>query len=158
MLAVYVSEDLTATSGLHEVTADPIIKYYRTVHEWQPAILTPEESAELAELPQLTPQPRHPDGDALARDERALREDGRRTHEERSRPCGAGSSHFAATGGCTSAPWWNPLCSACRSKPCCGSAVVRPMWTNSGGSCSLRRMSVTPRPPWGSVPASELRD
>ncbi|MFC9256254.1 hypothetical protein [Amycolatopsis thailandensis] len=39
-LAVYVSEDLAATSGLHEATADPITRYYRTVHEWQSAILT----------------------------------------------------------------------------------------------------------------------
>ncbi|MGW4134376.1 Lrp/AsnC family transcriptional regulator [Amycolatopsis japonica] len=95
-LAAYLSEDIATTPGLHELTADPITKYYRTVHEWQPGILTAAEVAELGELPQLTPQPRHPDGDVFTPDERALvralREDGRRTHEELARLVGVSES------------------------------------------------------------------
>ncbi|MEV7548630.1 Lrp/AsnC family transcriptional regulator [Amycolatopsis sp. NPDC089917] len=95
-LAVYVSEELAATPGLHEVTADPITRYHRTVHEWQPGILTPEEAAALAGPPRPTPRPRSPDGDVLTAEERALvralREDGRRTHEELARLAGVSES------------------------------------------------------------------
>src|SRR5947208_2006871 len=78
------------------LTADTVTGYYRTIHEWQPGLLSPSETAAISSLPQPTPQPRQPDGVAFSGDERAivraLREDGRRTHEELARAAGISES------------------------------------------------------------------
>ncbi|MFC3454901.1 Lrp/AsnC family transcriptional regulator [Amycolatopsis speibonae] len=98
--------------------------------------------AELAELPQLTPQSRQPDGDELTPDEltpderalvRALREDGRRTHEELARLAGVSEStarrrveSLRRSGAMYIRAVVEPASlAACRSRRCTGSSSIR---------------------------------
>lgn len=92
-LSAFLIDELPGTPGLATVSAYPILRYYRTVHDWQPGILTGDEVAAVAEdgrnvpfttlaaeSPRLTPE----DRTVL----RALAEDGRRTHEDLGRLAG----------------------------------------------------------------------
>lgn len=95
-LPTFLFDEMAAIPGLHDLTADTVTRYYRTIHEWQPGLLSPAETEAICSLPQPTPQPRQPDGVPFSSDERAivraLREDGRRTHEELARAAGISES------------------------------------------------------------------
>ncbi|WP_346012164.1 Lrp/AsnC family transcriptional regulator [Streptomyces sp. SID3343] len=84
-LARLMLEELPALPGVISQQVAPVLRYFRTVHEWQPALLTADEVAALARFPSPTETVEAPDGD-LGSEEwsilRALAADGRRTHEE----------------------------------------------------------------------------
>lgn len=85
-------DELPGTPGLSRILSDPILRYYRAVHEWQPAILDDDEVAALAaDRPMPPPKvggqpPRSTREDRVIL--RALAENGRMTHEELARLAG----------------------------------------------------------------------
>ncbi|MCU1644125.1 MAG: AsnC family protein [Nocardia sp.] len=91
-VADLVLQERPGIPGLVESNTLPVLRYFRTVHEWQPALLTATEAAELTELPPLTPAPTGAGAQRLGREERlivrALAEDGRRTYDEIARIAG----------------------------------------------------------------------
>jgi len=95
-LSTFMFDEMAGIPGVRDLTADTVTRYYRTIHEWQPDLLTPAEAAALAPFPQPTPQPRRTDGAVFSREERsivrALREDGRRSHDELARAAGTSES------------------------------------------------------------------
>ncbi|MGW0995713.1 Lrp/AsnC family transcriptional regulator [Streptomyces sp. NPDC002520] len=84
-LAELVLDDLPALTGLTAQQVYPVLRYFRTVHEWYPGILDPQQVAELRRFPTPDDSASLP-GVELEPEERAivaaLAEDGRRTHEE----------------------------------------------------------------------------
>jgi DNA-binding Lrp family transcriptional regulator len=86
-------DELPATPGLVKVSTHPVLRYYRTVHEWQPGILGDDEVRALAEdrpNAELTTLPREvlrlpPAERSMLR---ALTRDGRTTHEDLARLTG----------------------------------------------------------------------
>ncbi|GAA2899678.1 Lrp/AsnC family transcriptional regulator [Streptomyces mexicanus] len=84
-LADLMLEDLPALPGLTEQQVCPVLRYFRTVHEWHPGILTPQEAAQLRRFPTPDDAVGVPEVE-LDPEERAivagLAQDGRRTHEE----------------------------------------------------------------------------
>ncbi|WP_020660861.1 Lrp/AsnC family transcriptional regulator [Amycolatopsis benzoatilytica] len=95
-LPTFMFDEMAGIPGVQDLTADTVTRYYRTVHEWQPDLLTSAETAALAPFPQPTPQPRRTEGAVFSSEERAivraLREDGRRTHDELARAAGTSES------------------------------------------------------------------
>ncbi len=84
-LAGLVLDELPGTPGLVDNSTNPVLRYFRAVHEWQPGLLSADEVRALAEFPMVTPQPALP-AEPLNREERLLvrllGEDGRRANEE----------------------------------------------------------------------------
>lgn len=84
-LAALALDELPGVPGLVASSTDPVVCYYRAVHQWQPGLLSAAEVDELTEFPAVTPQPSVPTN-PLNREEqllvRLLNEDGRRTNEE----------------------------------------------------------------------------
>ena len=83
-----VLDELPAISGVESCTSYPVLRYYRTVHEWRPPILTEQEREVLSTRPTLTPPATTSEVDLSPTDlaiVRALREDGRRTHDDLAR-------------------------------------------------------------------------
>jgi Lrp/AsnC family transcriptional regulator for asnA, asnC and gidA len=84
-----VINELPKTGGLLSFSTHPVLRYFRTVHEWQPGLLTDDEVAALRELPSLTPPPSRADAGAMGREHRlilhALAQDGRSTFDELAR-------------------------------------------------------------------------
>ncbi len=84
-LAALVLDELPGTPGLVSSSTNPVLRYFRGVHEWQPGILTSDEVADLTEYAldkyawTNSDQPRNQEERALAA---LLAEDGRRTNEE----------------------------------------------------------------------------
>lgn len=84
-LAALVLDELPGTPGLVSSSTNPVLRYFRGVHEWQPGLLSADEVAAMTEFPLVrtytaTPeQPRGPEERLLVR---LLTEDGRRTNEE----------------------------------------------------------------------------
>lgn len=84
-LAALVLDELPGTPGLVTSSTNPVLRYFRGVHEWQPGLLSADEAADMAEFPPVTTyattpdQPRSPEERQLVR---LLTEDGRRTNEE----------------------------------------------------------------------------
>ncbi|MCI2420768.1 Lrp/AsnC family transcriptional regulator [Saccharopolyspora sp. K220] len=78
-------DELPATPGLVSCSTHPVLRYFRTVHQWQPGLLTDAEVAELREFESVTASPPR-EGVGDSREDRlilqALAEDGRRTHED----------------------------------------------------------------------------
>lgn len=91
-VADLVLQQLPGIPGLVESNTLPVLRYFRTVHEWRPALLDDAEAAALAEFPPLTPSPTGAGSRRLAREEqlivRSLAEDGRRTYDEIARIAG----------------------------------------------------------------------
>lgn len=91
-LAALTLDELPGIPGLVQSSTLPVLRYFRTIHDWQPGILTDAEADTIREYPQLTPLPPEDRVIGLSREERtmlrALGEDGRRTHEEIARIAG----------------------------------------------------------------------
>ncbi|MFB7716104.1 Lrp/AsnC family transcriptional regulator [Nocardia sp. NPDC056100] len=91
-VADLVLQELPGIAGLVESNTLPVLRYFRTVHEWRPALLTAAEVEALTEQPPITPEPTGVGGQRLGREERlmlrALAEDGRRTYDEIARIAG----------------------------------------------------------------------
>ncbi|MCF2527934.1 Lrp/AsnC family transcriptional regulator [Yinghuangia soli] len=91
-LATLTLDELPGIPGLVQSTTLPVLRYFRTVHDWQPGILTAAEADAVREYPPLTPLPTDDRVAGLGREERtmlrALALDGRRTHEEIARIAG----------------------------------------------------------------------
>jgi DNA-binding Lrp family transcriptional regulator len=91
-LASVLVDELPSIPGIAELSTSPVLRYYRTVHDWMPGLLTEAEHGALArEVPDIAPS----DAGAPVRlgsvDRvvlRALAEDGRRTSEELARLAG----------------------------------------------------------------------
>jgi Lrp/AsnC family transcriptional regulator for asnA, asnC and gidA len=87
-----VINELPGTPGLLSSTTHPVLRYFRTVHEWQPGLLTDDEVTALREFPPLTPPPSRADASAMGLEHglilRALAQDGRLTHDELARIAG----------------------------------------------------------------------
>ncbi|WP_116040338.1 Lrp/AsnC family transcriptional regulator [Amycolatopsis palatopharyngis] len=85
-------DELPGTPGLVRILSYPILRYYRTVHEWQPGILERDEVASLAADRPLPPTDIGGEAPRTSREDRtilrALAEDGRQTHEELARLAG----------------------------------------------------------------------
>ncbi|MFJ6214958.1 Lrp/AsnC family transcriptional regulator [Streptomyces sp. NPDC092296] len=84
-LARFMLEEVPSLPGLVSQHASPVLRYYRTVHDWHPAILEPAQQAALARFPSSDSTVDVPDvelGPEEWRILQALSEDGRRTHEE----------------------------------------------------------------------------
>lgn len=52
-LSGLVLEELPALDGVMQVSASPVMEYFRTVAEWHPGPITDEETAALQDVPQL---------------------------------------------------------------------------------------------------------
>ncbi|MBN9620070.1 MAG: Lrp/AsnC family transcriptional regulator [Actinobacteria bacterium] len=94
-LNVLLLDELPATPGVKSCESLPILRYFRTLHEWHPAVLSEEEAAALGAVPMVTPPPSSPGDSGTPTDRailRALREDGRVTHDELARLAGVSSS------------------------------------------------------------------
>jgi DNA-binding Lrp family transcriptional regulator len=91
-LAGLVLDELPGTAGLLGSNTVPILRYFRTVHEWRPPLLSPGEVQALTEYPVITPSPAGAGDDSLDREARvilsALAGDGRRTFDEIARLAG----------------------------------------------------------------------
>lgn len=88
-------DELPATPGVKSCESLPILRYFRTVHEWRPAVLRPDEVAALGPVPVVTPPPSSVGDSGTPTDRaiiRALREDGRVTHDELARLAGVSPS------------------------------------------------------------------
>ncbi|PXY22562.1 Lrp/AsnC family transcriptional regulator [Prauserella muralis] len=76
-------DELPSTPGLVSCSTNPSLRYYRSVHQWQPDLLTAEE---IAELDPVAPVSTGPGAQSYSKDEqllvRLLAEDGRRPGEE----------------------------------------------------------------------------
>lgn len=84
-LARLMLEELPTLPGLVSQQVAPVLRYFRTVHEWQPDILAPDEASALARFPTPTENVEPADADVGPEEWSilyALAEDGRRTHEE----------------------------------------------------------------------------
>lgn len=87
-LTALVVDELPGTPGVTWCTASPIVHYYKTVHDWQPGILTEAETAMLR--PEAYPgTPVSNEGGGLSTVDqtllRALGDDGRQTYDELAR-------------------------------------------------------------------------
>lgn len=98
-LSTLLLDELPSTPGIDRLDSYPITRYFRTAHDWQPGVLTAEESAAMSEGQPRTdlllgdPQVRlTPDEYAILR---ALIEDGRRTNEELARLTGVSDATAA---------------------------------------------------------------
>ncbi|MDI3419438.1 Lrp/AsnC family transcriptional regulator [Streptomyces luteolus] len=84
-LARLMYEEVPALPGLAGQQITPVLRYFRTVHEWRPDILDADEVEELGGIDPFAdgvgaaPGPWAPDEEAILL---ALAEDGRRTHDE----------------------------------------------------------------------------
>jgi DNA-binding Lrp family transcriptional regulator len=91
-LAGLVLEDLPGTAGLLESNTLPVLRYFRTVHEWRPPLLNPAQVDDLTEYPMITPSPSGAGAEPLDREAHtiltALSGDGRRTFDEIARIAG----------------------------------------------------------------------
>jgi DNA-binding Lrp family transcriptional regulator len=84
-LGTLMLDRVPALPGVVSQHVSPILRYFRTVHEWRPGLLTPEEEAALnggAQIPDRVDPPEMEIGPEEWRLLHALTEDGRRTHEE----------------------------------------------------------------------------
>ncbi|MDI2132106.1 Lrp/AsnC family transcriptional regulator [Yinghuangia seranimata] len=85
-------DEIPGIPGLTQFTSLPILRYFRTVHEWQPGLVTPAEAEAVRGYPAITPVPSDQRIASLSREERqilrALATDGRRTHDEIARLVG----------------------------------------------------------------------
>jgi DNA-binding Lrp family transcriptional regulator len=82
--------ELPDIPGIEELTAAPILSYPRTLHDWDPGLLTSEERARVG-APAIGRWPQFTDERLSAQDQqiaRLLVEDGRRPFEEIARLCG----------------------------------------------------------------------
>lgn len=84
-LASIALDELPGTPGLVQCTTLPVLRYFRTVHEWQPGLLTAAEVEAVREYPSMTPSSTDHRASELGREEkeilRALAEDGRLSHD-----------------------------------------------------------------------------
>lgn len=84
-MAGLVTDEIPGTPGVTWCAAAPVLHYYKTVHDWQPGILT-EQEAERLRPEGPPPTPPCNDDTALSPADlallRALAEDGRRTFDE----------------------------------------------------------------------------
>jgi DNA-binding Lrp family transcriptional regulator len=91
-VAALTMEELPAVPGLGRVTSAPVLRYHRTVHDWMPDLLSPDERAALGrDVPDIALSGSAPRATLTGVDRlllRALAEDGRRTSDELSRLCG----------------------------------------------------------------------
>jgi DNA-binding Lrp family transcriptional regulator len=91
-LSTLLLHEIGGIGGLSRTSVAPILRYIKTVHNWQPGILTEDEIAQLQEIPELGPWPSFSDSPQLSRADRlllkALTEDGRSTYEELGRISG----------------------------------------------------------------------
>lgn len=91
-LSALVLDELSSTPGVTSIATYPVVRYYRTVHEWQPGLLDDTEAAQLRVLADPTPPASVEDPESVGREERlilrALSEDGRRPYEELARIAG----------------------------------------------------------------------
>ncbi|GAB3207721.1 Lrp/AsnC family transcriptional regulator [Marinactinospora thermotolerans] len=91
LLAVTVDE-LPGLPGVVGVETLPVLRYYRTVHEWFPGILAPEEVAELCDVAPAPSSAETPMVEELSDADqailRALSNNGRLTHEALGRLAG----------------------------------------------------------------------
>ncbi|MGC0421787.1 Lrp/AsnC family transcriptional regulator [Embleya sp. AB8] len=89
-LARLMLEELPALPGVVSQQVTPVLRYFRTVHEWQPGLLTADEVGALARFPTPAETAERAAGESSdverAPEEwrilRALARDGRSTHEE----------------------------------------------------------------------------
>ncbi|MGY1593468.1 Lrp/AsnC family transcriptional regulator [Geodermatophilus sp. SYSU D00708] len=90
-VAALTLEELPAVPGLGRVSSAPVLRYHRTVHDWMPDLLAPDERAALArDVPDIPLSGAAPRVALSGVDRlllRALAEDGRRTSDELSRLC-----------------------------------------------------------------------
>lgn len=91
-LAALLLDELPGTPGMSRITSDPILRYYRAVHEWQPGILDDDAVAVLAADRPLPPAKVGGQPPRTTREDRtilrALAENGRMPHEELARLAG----------------------------------------------------------------------
>ncbi|MGA5702241.1 Lrp/AsnC family transcriptional regulator [Peterkaempfera bronchialis] len=84
-LARFMLDELPALPGIAVQHVSPVLRYFRTVHEWHPGILDAAETAALSRFP-APPEGVSAPVEELGPEEwrilEALAEDGRRTHEE----------------------------------------------------------------------------
>ncbi|WP_418063365.1 Lrp/AsnC family transcriptional regulator [Pimelobacter simplex] len=89
-MASLVVDELPGTPGVTWCATSPVLHYYKTVHEWQPGVLTDDEAGALRTGAGAVPQvpPSNDDTRLSPTDQvllRALAEDGRQTYDELSR-------------------------------------------------------------------------
>lgn len=91
-LSTLLLHEIGGINGLAHTSVAPILRYIKTVHNWQPAILSASEIADLQELPEFSPWPSYSQPVRLSRSDRlvikALTDDGRCTYEELGRISG----------------------------------------------------------------------
>ncbi|MFG2888883.1 Lrp/AsnC family transcriptional regulator [Streptomyces sp. NPDC048248] len=84
-LASLMLEELPALPGVVSQHVSPVLRYFRTVHEWHPGILDADETAALDRFPAPVGPVAAPETELGPEEQsilQALAEDGRRTHEE----------------------------------------------------------------------------
>lgn len=89
--ATFFNKELAEIPGLGPVTVAPVLRYIRTLHDWDPAVLTSRQIDALkiptsGHWPQFTEPARLSSGDRILIEE--LTTDGRRSYEELARLCG----------------------------------------------------------------------
>lgn len=91
-------QELPDISGIESMTVVPILRYIRTLHDWDPGILDPDQISALRVAP-TGDWPRFTEPAAMSRDEelivRELVPNGRMTYEELGRLCGVSEQTVA---------------------------------------------------------------
>ncbi|GHA05632.1 hypothetical protein GCM10010329_30130 [Streptomyces spiroverticillatus] len=84
-LSRFMLEEVPGVPGLVSSQVSPVLRYFRTVHDWRPGILGADETAALDRFPSAAEGVGVPDVEIGPEERailRALAVDGRRTHEE----------------------------------------------------------------------------
>lgn len=93
-LTALVAEEIPSTPGVARCSISPVVHYYKTIHEWQPGLITQDEAERLRlRLPHTPPTN---DDTALSRSDlvllNALSVNGRATYDELGRVAGVSES------------------------------------------------------------------
>lgn len=84
--------EIGSIPGLVGTSVSPVLRYIKTVHDWDPGILSPDEVAAIRGVPKIGNWPQFAEAEPLNRQDRllmaALIEDGRISYEELGRLCG----------------------------------------------------------------------
>ena len=87
-----LAHEFAQVPGNASMTSMPVVRYFRTLHDWEPGILTEKETQQLRQVQPVIPWPSPDAGASLSRSDHrlidALRKDGRCSFEELGRLAG----------------------------------------------------------------------